>query len=381
MATRNGSGILICSGGWRLPMTWANIALLRAYGTTLPVEVWHLRGEVTRAGQDLLRLVGARARQLPKFGEREGYFNVPFALAETSFAQVLILDSDFTPLPASEVSSLLQHQAFLNQGALLAPDLLDLRARDFYPAAWHRLGIEAPTCPSAARCPAAFGTDSAVMALDLERCPGAPAALRALAAEAADTGRYGWAGDKELYQLAWQAAGCKAPAVLPYPSLLGHASTPLGFFVGIAMAHHHPGDSAPMGIHWAWSKALLHGEVPALPELQQPPAGGYADPAEHHVNHPEEHAKRIFEASGEVREHFYVLSLASCFESDGRSVPCSTRPLQLHTALSDFSSVLSFARWALHKCTDGGPVGARCPLRQRLPPGSRARIRPQWRMQ
>merc|ERR1712216_101712 len=105
---------------------------------------------------------------------------------------------------------------------------------------------------------------------------------------------------------------------------------------------------------------------------------GYADPAEHHINHPSEHAKRILEASGEVREHFYALSLGTCYESDGHSAPCTTQAIQLQGTLADFSAVLSFGRWALHECTDGRPAGARCALRKRLPPGARARIRPEW---
>ena len=45
--------------------------------------------------------------------------------------------------------------------------------------------LEAPACLTDARCRAAWGTDSAVMALNIRACPGAVAVLRALAADAA----------------------------------------------------------------------------------------------------------------------------------------------------------------------------------------------------
>lgn len=54
-------------------MTWANIAMLRSSGSTLPVEVWHLPGEITHAGKELLRIVGAKARLIRAAGQREGY--------------------------------------------------------------------------------------------------------------------------------------------------------------------------------------------------------------------------------------------------------------------------------------------------------------------
>lgn len=349
-------------------MTWANIALLRAAGSSLPIEVWHLSAEVTDAARHLLRWVGATPRLLRATGHREGYFNVPFALAETRLAEVLVLDSDLTPL--SNPEDLLNASQYLEHGALLAPDLLDLRARDFYPGAWERLGLPAPQCPSpAVRCERARGTDSALMALNLRgRCAGAAGVLRALAADAAESQRYSWAGDKELYQIAWQAVGCPS-AFLPYPSLLGQTARHLGF-VGLAMAHHAP-NGRMLGVHWAWSKPLLHHSVPDLPELVAPPIGGYASPTEHLLNHPDDVAVGISAVSGEVREHYYMLRYGACYTRTGDTAPCISTSADIDEKLREFSALLAFARWALHACEDGGLLGSGCRLRLRLPKGAR----------
>jgi len=146
------------------------------------------------------------------------------------------------------------------------------------------------------------------------------------------------------------------------------------------MGHHAPSGDL-LGIHWAWSKTLLHDKVPELPEMQASPAGGYAEVSEHHLNHAAYQAERIFKLSGEVREHFYSLNFAACFESDGRAAPCVTKSINLQQPLKDFGSLLGFARWALHDCGGNEPAGVRCPFRKRLPLKVRESVKPEWRVQ
>lgn len=346
-------------------MTWANIALLRFLGSTLPVEVWHLPGEMTGAAAELLRLVGAKTRLLRT--RTRGYWTMPFAIAETGFQHVLHLGSDLTPF--ANLDRVLDNELYLQHGAFLTPDTGDVRTREWFPSAWTRLGLQPPKCLGKTRCFAAWESDGSIMALDRARCP-TSGMLRALAADGSETNRYGREGDKELYRLAWEAVGCTV-AYMPYPGVAGiklpsYQDKDSLLFWGLALLHRSQA-GALLGIHWAWGKTTLHSYMPHLPILQSPPPGGYAQTAVDAFTVPE----HVDIAPGGDRFSWSV-RLNVCYDLEGEVAPCEEQALNITEWLRVFNDLLIFGRKAFHDCPSTREFGDDCPLRARLGPKLRS---------
>jgi len=332
-------------------MTWVNIALLRILGTTLPIELWHAPEEsIPLCIRKEFLMLGARVRQLK--AKAKGWFCVPFAVAETTFEEVLVLASDFTPFTQMDV--LFKEASYLQHGSLFVPDMFDLRERGWYPQAWTRLGLDAPKCVGSSRC---LETDSVVVLLNRRRCPGSGGLLRTLAADAQETDRYGIAGDKELFRIAWDVAGCPL-AWLPQSTIAGEgvdvevgARLFLGYALGIRSLS---GDF--LGIHWAWGKVMLqHLNMPEFSFMQLPPLTGFGVHTIDWQALPE--AKELLNTvldsnSSEKREYSFYARYRSCHARDGQEVPCVFEPVprKAMRVLKVFGSVFFEATKAFEDC-------------------------------
>lgn len=99
-----GDGVVYVGGGKYWPMIVAGIRMLRASGSTLPVEVWYRGGEETVYPSDVEGLnvvlcdshAVADTLHVPRVptGRDGGWSNKLFALYHTEFARVLFLDAD-----------------------------------------------------------------------------------------------------------------------------------------------------------------------------------------------------------------------------------------------------------------------------------------------
>jgi hypothetical protein len=140
------SGIVIPAGGdlyGRLAyhLCWC----LRRLGCRLPVEVWHLAGEMpARAQRAFADLEGVRlvdAGQAPPC-DRAGWWLKAYAVRHARFAQVLLLDADNVPVVNPE--HLFHDIGYQKTGAMFWPDLPPPRARGQWvpEAAWATVGLD-----------------------------------------------------------------------------------------------------------------------------------------------------------------------------------------------------------------------------------------------
>lgn len=123
-----GRGIVICGGGARMfSNAWVCIRMLRQLGCTLPIELWHLGpAEMDATMEALVRpwqvtCVDASSHRAVWPARITGAWPLkPFAIVNSRFAQVLLLDADNVPVRNPEY--LFDHPQFRAHGALLWPD-------------------------------------------------------------------------------------------------------------------------------------------------------------------------------------------------------------------------------------------------------------------
>ena len=127
-----GKGIVIVGGGRYLPCTYVTVRLLRHVGCALPVEVWHLDGEMDEDARSLLAGLGATCvnadalvRDRPfRFVEGhwwKGWQLKPYAIVHSRFEEVLYLDADCYPV--RDPAFLFRVREYRNKGAVFWPDL------------------------------------------------------------------------------------------------------------------------------------------------------------------------------------------------------------------------------------------------------------------
>eukprot|EP00933_Yihiella_yeosuensis_P070747 TRINITY_DN78903_c0_g1_i1.p1 TRINITY_DN78903_c0_g1~~TRINITY_DN78903_c0_g1_i1.p1 ORF type:complete len:396 (+),score=64.04 TRINITY_DN78903_c0_g1_i1:69-1256(+) len=351
-------GVVTAAGGWRLPLAWANLALLRIFGSKLPIEVWYLPGEMTPAAEELLMILGARARQIKR--KTKGYWTMPHAFAETTFSTILHVAGDLTPL--SNLDDMLD---IPHDGLITTTDMGDMSEQPWFEEGWRRIGLSPPSCPQGGgRCRNVWEADGAVMVLDKQRC-NATNHLRALAVDGEKTGRYGRDGDKETYRMAWDLAGCSTK-YMPYPAPAGMRENledgRFGNKLWTVGMLHRKESGQPMGIHWAWGKEILQTMVPVIEHAQAAPLTGYGVSRAGFVTVPEEIMR-----GGDTNEFTYTVTLDTCHEADGTEVPCQWLEMDIREILAWFNELLVFARGAFHAYQEGDFYNQKIPLRQELP--------------
>jgi ADP-heptose:LPS heptosyltransferase len=124
-----GRGIVICGGGTRMfSNAWVCIHMLRKLGCTLPIELWHLGPvEMDTTMEELVRPLGVTCLDGSSHPsvwpvKVKGVWPLkPFAIINSRFEQVLLLDADNVPVRNPEF--LFEHPAFRAQGAVFWPDV------------------------------------------------------------------------------------------------------------------------------------------------------------------------------------------------------------------------------------------------------------------
>jgi hypothetical protein len=123
-----GRGIVICGGGVRMfANAWVCIQMLRKLGCQLPIELWHLGAtELDVEMAALVRPLGvtcvdATAPDAVWPAKVDGVWPLkPYAVINSKFEQVLLLDADNVPVRNPEF--LFEDERFRAHGAILWPD-------------------------------------------------------------------------------------------------------------------------------------------------------------------------------------------------------------------------------------------------------------------
>ena len=128
----SGRGIVVVGGGRYFVSAYVTIRVLRQVGSQLPIELWHLDGEIDARMQALVAPYGVTCVNADEVALREPYRFLPgnwwrgwqlkaFALRNCSFREVLLLDADSYPVRNPDV--LFDWPRYREWGAIFWPDL------------------------------------------------------------------------------------------------------------------------------------------------------------------------------------------------------------------------------------------------------------------
>lgn len=208
-------GVVIVGGGRFLVSAYVTIRVLRHVGCQLPMQLWHLEGEVNQADRNALaawhvQCVNAsnfaaakRFRFLP--GHRwQGWQLKAFALAHCPFDEVLQLDADCYPVRNPEF--VFEWKPYRQLGAAFWPDVP--KHADMRPAhCWKIFGVE-PL--------ADLPTESGQLLVNKSLC-WREICLALHYNSHADFVYHIIYGDKDTYPIAWQQLGRRYARMSPAP--------------------------------------------------------------------------------------------------------------------------------------------------------------------
>jgi hypothetical protein len=147
-----GRGIVICAGGVRyFTNAWVCIKMLRRLGCRLPIQLWYLgKNELDSRMKSLVAPLGVECVDAAKLRRQfparilQGWELKPYAILQSPFREVMLLDSDNVPVVDPEF--LFDTPEFRKSGAIFWPD---------YPAwetgrakaMWRSCGLRPPKEP------------------------------------------------------------------------------------------------------------------------------------------------------------------------------------------------------------------------------------------
>lgn len=209
----HGRGIVICGGGNYFPCVWICIRMLRSFGCTLPIELWH-RGarEMTDQMKSLVEAYGvvckdafAVAKTFP-VNRLDGWELKPFAILHSQFAELLYIDADNVVVRNPEF--LFDSELFQQTGSLFWPDVSERRPYQCFlkDTSWTLLDMPV-------RQEAEF--ESGQLLLDKRRCWG-PLQLTLFLNEHSDYYYTAFYGDKDTFHLAWRKLD-QEYSIIPHP--------------------------------------------------------------------------------------------------------------------------------------------------------------------
>jgi len=204
----SGRGIVICAGGPRLfTCAWVLIHQLReVLRCTLPIQVWYagaaeMDAHMIALLQVLARVEAIDATQVPGYERirpHPGWALKPFALVNSQFREVLMVDAD--NLPVVDPEFLFDDPRYVETGAIFWPDLEPVRKTS---AIWEVTRVPYREEPS---------FESGQLLVDKSRSRKA----LMLAMHLNENARFYYTlihGDKDTFHFAWRMAGC--PYAMP----------------------------------------------------------------------------------------------------------------------------------------------------------------------
>ena len=249
-----GYGVVICAGGRFVPSAYVVVRLLRHYGVSLPIEIWHAgEAEIPKWARrafapwdvdfhDVIPLYPDRPES-----ELRGWAIKPAALVKSKFRHTLFLDADCFPL--RDLTFLFASDEYRQSGALFWPD--DKHHMMIEDAAiWGLTGL-------AYQGDKEF--DSGLFLIDKQRCWRELSLAHWMNMHCRFWYKY-TLGDKDTFYLAWRKLGtqfCLGPSSKRYRMVM----TRLFWKDGQPVADHHAGASkyqltkriGPFDVHLAAS--------------------------------------------------------------------------------------------------------------------------------
>ncbi|MEZ6057547.1 MAG: hypothetical protein R3C01_12670 [Planctomycetaceae bacterium] len=198
-------GIVIVGGGKYLPSAYVTARIVRHVGCELPMELWHLDGEVDDVARPLFEELGVRCVDADALVQRHpfrflqgnwwrGWQLKAYAMAYSSFRELLFLDADCYPL--RDPSDLFDTSAYREHGCVIWPDIESSRCL-LEPHQTDVFGID-PFADAAA--------ESGQFLVDRERCWNELMLALHYNAQADFTYNIIW-GDKDTFPIAWKKLG------------------------------------------------------------------------------------------------------------------------------------------------------------------------------
>lgn len=209
----DGRGIVVVGGGRYFVSAYVTIRVLREVGCCLPIELWHLDGEIDDAMRALVAPHGVTCVNADEVARREpfrflsghwwrGWQLKAVALRNCSFREVLLLDADSYPVRNPEF--LFDWPRYREWGAVFWPDLESNKGM-IPEQAWSIFGVEPFQ---------ELPTESGQLLVNKELCwRELNLALHYNAH--ADFVYYILYGDKDTFPMAWQRLGRRYARMWP----------------------------------------------------------------------------------------------------------------------------------------------------------------------
>ncbi len=209
----DGRGIVVVGGGRYFVCAYVTVRVLRELGCRLPIELWHLNGEIDAEMNAVLAPHGVTCVNADEVALNEPYRFLSghwwrgwqlkaFALRNCSFREVLLLDADSYPVRNPEF--LFDWPRYREWGALFWPDLE--RNKGMIPDhAWSTFGVE----PFAE-----LPTESGQLLVHKELCWRELNLAQHYNAHADFVYRILY-GDKDTFPMAWQRLGRRYARMWP----------------------------------------------------------------------------------------------------------------------------------------------------------------------
>jgi hypothetical protein len=208
----SGRGVVVPGGGKYFASAYVTVRVLRHVGCRLPIQLWHLAGEVDGPMREALRPYGVTCVDADEVAARrpfrflhghwwKGWQLKPYAIAHSPFREVLFLDADCYPTRDPEF--LFDWPPYRERGAAFWPDWGG--SDGLLPAGAGRVfGVELGRPP----------LESGQMLVDKGRCWAELRLALWYNAQADFVYRHLW-GDKDTFNLAWRLAG--RDYAMPWP--------------------------------------------------------------------------------------------------------------------------------------------------------------------
>lgn len=275
----SGRGLVVVAGGARMfTNAYVLLHVLRHHlRSQLAVELWYLgQSEISPAMAALLepldiRLVDARPLIAAAGATiRDGWQLKAFALANSRFAEVLLLDADQVPIADPE--QVFDWPQYREAGAVFWPDVVDLRRDN---PIWPLLGL-APARQ--------VSFESGQLLVDRRR-HAEPLAAALQINEAAEDLYTLIYGDKDTYLLAWQLLGA-AYALVPHRPYADEHYLVQRDFAGAALFQHRTNAKWQYGAEQRKLAGFVHEEacLAALDLLQRQWSGRVFTPPDRSVD-------------------------------------------------------------------------------------------------
>jgi alpha 1,2-mannosyltransferase len=220
----SGKGIVFTAGGIKyITCAWVSISLLRKIGCDLPIELWHLNGELSKEIIQKFRHLNVVFRDFHEIGNTKlfGYMLKPLAIINSSFKEVLFLDADNNCVRNPEY--LFHLTEYKDNGCIFWPDYF-YTSKDN--SIWSIIGIK----PNKQ-----LEQESGQILIDKEKCWHE----LQLCLHFNILGRYYYnilLGDKDTFKFAWLALGSKFHMVHYSPGTCGYKVN--NVFYGNTMVQH-----------------------------------------------------------------------------------------------------------------------------------------------